>query len=136
VAIDLETVPHLDAAKRAWCLVEANRVLRPGGDFLYADLRPCESVAEWETALAGAPMRMVSHENINAQVLRGMEINTQRILELIDRVPRYLRPISRAFVGIQGSPFYRAMQRGKYSFRMYRFSRVEASDPAWITSAS
>jgi len=85
---------------------------------------------------SGAPMRMVSHENINAQVLRGMEINTQRILELIDRVPRYLRPISRAFVGIQGSPFYRAMQRGKYSFRMYRFSRVEASDPAWITSAS
>ena len=117
-------------------LAEVARVLRPGGDFLYADLRPCESVAEWETALAGAPMRMVSHENINAQVLRGMEINTQRILELIDRVPRYLRPISRAFVGIQGSPFYRAMQRGKYSFRMYRFSRVEASDPAWITSAS
>ena len=117
-------------------LAEVARVLRPGGDFLYADLRPCESVAEWETALAGAPIRMVSHENINAQVLRGMEINTQRILELIDRVPRYLRPISRAFVGIQGSPFYRAMQRGKYSFRMYRFSRVEAPNPAWITSTS
>jgi SAM-dependent methyltransferase len=117
-------------------LAEVARVLRPGGDFLYADLRPCDSVDKWEAALAGAPMRMVSHENINAQVLRGMEINTQRILDLIDRVPRYLRPTSRAFVGIQGSPFYRAMQRGKYSFRMYRFSRVEASAPASVTSAS
>ena len=81
-------------------------------------------------------MRMLSHEDINAQVLRGMEINTQRILELIDRVPRFLRPIAREYVGMQGSAFYRAMQRGKYSFRMYCFSRVEASDPAWITSAS
>ena len=117
-------------------LAEVARVLRPGGDFLYTDLRPRESVDKWEAALAGAPMRMISHENINAEILRGMEINTQRILDLIDRVPRYLRPIARAFVGIQGSPFYRAMECGKYSFRMYRFSRVEASDPAWITSVT
>jgi SAM-dependent methyltransferase len=117
-------------------LAEVARVLRPGGDFLYADLRPSERVAEWESALAGAPMRMLSNENINAGVLRGMEINTQRIRELIDRQPSFLRGISRQFVGIQGSPFYRAMQGGKYSFRMYRFSGVEASDPARVTSAS
>lgn len=116
-------------------LAEVARVLRPGGDFLYADLRPCDGIGQWEAALAGAAMQMVSHETINAQVLRGMEVNTQRILDLIDRVPTYLRPISRAFVGIQGSPFYRAMQRGKYSFRMYHFSRADTSDPAWVTSA-
>jgi ubiquinone/menaquinone biosynthesis C-methylase UbiE len=117
-------------------LAEVARVLRPGGDFLYADLRPSECVAEWEAALAGARMRMLSHENINAQVLRGMEMNTQRIMELIDRVPKYLRTVSCQFVGIQGSPFYRAMQGGKYSFRMYRFSRVESSDHARVISAS
>lgn len=54
-------------------LAEVARVLRAGGDFLYADLRPRECVAEWEAALE--------------------------------------------------------MQRGKYSFRMYSFSRIEASDP-------
>jgi ubiquinone/menaquinone biosynthesis C-methylase UbiE len=112
-------------------LAEVARVLRPGGDFLYADLRPRESIAEWEAALSGAPMRMLSHEDINAQVLRGMEKNTQRILDLIDRVPRYLRRIAREYVGVQGSPFYRAMQSGKFSFRMYCFSRIEASDPVW-----
>ena len=52
-------------------LAEVARVLRPGGHFLYADLRPRDSIAEWEAALAGAPMRMLSHEAINAQVLRG-----------------------------------------------------------------
>ena len=49
-------------------LAEVARVLRPGGHFLYADLRPRDSIAEWEAALAGAPMRMLSHEDINAQV--------------------------------------------------------------------
>ena len=77
-------------------LAEVARVLRPGGDFLYADLRPRESVAEWEVALSGAPMRMISHEDINAEVLRGMDINTQRILDLIDRVPRYCVPFPAA----------------------------------------
>ena len=44
-------------------LAEVARVLRPGGHFLYADLRPANSIAEWEAALAGAPMRMLSHED-------------------------------------------------------------------------
>lgn len=117
-------------------LAEVARVLRPGGDFLYADLRPRESIAEWEAALARAPMRMLSHEVINAQVLRGMEKNTQRVLDLIGRVPRYLQRIAREYVGVQGSPFYRAMQSGKLSFRMYCFRSIEASDPARNASAS
>ena len=82
-------------------LAEVARVLRPGGDFLYADLRPRESIAEWEATLSGAPMRMVSQEDINAQVLRGMEKNTPPILDLIDRVPRYLRRIAREYVGLK-----------------------------------
>ena len=36
---------------------------------------PDSSIAEWEAALAGAPMRMLSHEDINAQVLCGLEKN-------------------------------------------------------------
>ena len=41
-------------------LAEVVRVLRPGGHFLYADLRPRDSIAEWEAALANAPLRMLS----------------------------------------------------------------------------
>jgi ubiquinone/menaquinone biosynthesis C-methylase UbiE len=104
-------------------LAEVVRVLRPEGRFLYADLRPRDSVAEWEAALAGAPMRMLSHEDINAQVLRGMEKNTQRSLDLVARLPSFLRPIVREFTGVRGSEFYRAMQREKYLYRMYCFTK-------------
>ena len=58
---------------------------------------------------------------INAQVLRGLEKNTPRILDLIGRVPTILHRIGREYSGVEGTGFYRAMQSGKYSYRMYCF---------------
>ena len=72
-------------------LAEVTRVLRPGGHFLYADVRPRHQIAEWEAALADAPMRLLSHTVINAQVLRGMEKLSQRTQDLFSRhVPAFL----------------------------------------------
>lgn len=104
-------------------LAEVVRVLRPGGHFLYTDLRPVSSIAEWEAALAGAPMRMLSHDDINAQVVRGLEKNSQRMLELIGRMPIGLRSIGREYAGMKGTGFYRAMQSGKYPYRVYCFMK-------------
>jgi ubiquinone/menaquinone biosynthesis C-methylase UbiE len=104
-------------------LAEVVRVLRPGGHFLYTDLRPVSSIAEWEAALAGAPMRMLSHDDINAQVVRGLEKNSQRMVELIGRMPIGLRSIGREYAGMEGTGFYRAMQSGKYPYRVYCFMR-------------
>jgi ubiquinone/menaquinone biosynthesis C-methylase UbiE len=104
-------------------LAEVVRVLRPGGHFLYTDLRPVSSIAEWEAALAGAPMRMLSHDDINAQVVRGLEKNSQRMVELIGRMPIGLRSIGREYAGMKGTGFYRAMQSGKYPYRVYCFTK-------------
>jgi ubiquinone/menaquinone biosynthesis C-methylase UbiE len=104
-------------------LAEVGRVLRPGGDFLYADLRPRAGIAEWETALAEAPMRMLSQQVINAQVLCGLEKNSLRIQDLINRLPTGLRSIGREYSGAEGTRFYRALQREKYLYRMYCFTR-------------
>jgi ubiquinone/menaquinone biosynthesis C-methylase UbiE len=104
-------------------LAEVVRVLRPGGHFLYTDLRPVSSIAEWEAALEGAPMRMLSHDDINAQVVRGLEKNSQRMLELIGRMPIGLRSIGREYAGMKGTGFYRAMQSGKYPYRVYCFMK-------------
>ena len=83
---DAETLPFADQSFDAVINVEAShlyphfsrflaevaRVLRPGGHFLYADLRRRQGdIAEWEAALADAPMRMLSRDNIDAQVVRG-----------------------------------------------------------------
>jgi ubiquinone/menaquinone biosynthesis C-methylase UbiE len=105
-------------------LTEVARVLRPGGHFLYSDLRPRISIAQWEAALADAPMRMLSQREINAEVARAMEKNSQKWLDLIDRrLPAFLHGLARAQTGVQGEKFYRAVQSGESSYRIYCFAK-------------
>lgn len=104
-------------------LDEVARVLRPGGDFLYADVRPRGAVVAWEADLANASMRLISDREINAEVLRGMESSTQQSQELIARMPRFLQGVGREFAGMEGSRFHRALQKGEFSYRMCSFAK-------------
>jgi ubiquinone/menaquinone biosynthesis C-methylase UbiE len=105
-------------------LTEVTRVLRTGGQFLYADFRGRAQFSVWEAAMADAPMTLVSERVINADVLRGMERNSQRSLDLIDRcLPAVLRPFGRLFAGVPGSRAYRDVERGQISYRMYCFTK-------------
>jgi ubiquinone/menaquinone biosynthesis C-methylase UbiE len=102
-------------------LAEVARVLRPGGPFLYADLRPRNLIAEWESAIAEAPMGQRCGRVVDAEVLRGIEKNTHHwSLNAVDQYPSaFLRRFGRAFAVGQGTPVYRDLQRGELSFRMY-----------------
>jgi SAM-dependent methyltransferase len=105
-------------------LAEVERVLRPGGQFLYADFRGYLEFSEWETAMADAPMRMLSERVIDVEVLRGMDSNSQRALDLVGHhLPAFLRPFGRFFAGVPGSLIYRELQRGRISYRMYCFTK-------------
>jgi ubiquinone/menaquinone biosynthesis C-methylase UbiE len=105
-------------------LAEIARVLRPGGYFLYADFRFSDGFAGWEQALAAAPLKRLHSREINAEVLRGMDRNSQRSQDLIVRhVPRFLHDLSRDFAGIRGSRVYTALQRGELSYRAYCFEK-------------
>jgi ubiquinone/menaquinone biosynthesis C-methylase UbiE len=103
-------------------LAEVARVLRPGGHFLYADFRGEGEFPGWEAALAGAPMRQLSKRVINASVLRSLDKNSQRSLELIgSKLPSILRPFGRRFAGVPGTGLYRGIETGKIEYRMYCF---------------
>ncbi|ORB61070.1 SAM-dependent methyltransferase [Mycolicibacterium tusciae] len=115
--INIESSIHYPDFRRF--LAEVARVLRPGGHLLYADGRFAPHVPDWEAALAGAPMRMVSDRVINAEILRGMDRNSQRWQELLDRHRSMLARATCQFV--QGSKVYQAIESGEFSYRMYRF---------------
>jgi ubiquinone/menaquinone biosynthesis C-methylase UbiE len=104
-------------------LTEVARVLRPGGHFLYADLRVADGVAAWEATLANAPMRPLSKQVINAEVMRGLE-KTNRLLDQITRrLPNiaYLRGVANDFAGGSGSEIYRRLEYGELSYRLFCF---------------
>jgi len=105
-------------------LAEVARVLRPGGHFLYADLRPRFRIAEWEAALADAPMRLVSHADINAQILRGWEKSSPLLQDLFSRhAPPLLRGLVRDGFGVGVSKVRQELESGEYAYRLYRFAK-------------
>ncbi len=103
------------------------RVLRPGGHLLYADFRFDDGVisgdfSSWTRALETAPLKMVQSRMINAEVRRGMDLNSRHSQELIVRhLPRFLHSLGRDFAGIQGSRVYNALVHGELSYRSYCF---------------
>lgn len=105
-------------------LAEVARVLRPGGHFLYADFRFSDRLAEWEQALAAAPLQQLAARNINAEVLRGMTLNSSRSLDLVERrLPKMLHSLGRDFAGTTGSRIYNALRSGELSYRSYCFEK-------------
>ena len=103
-------------------LAEVARALRPGGHFLYTDLRGSDHVAEWEADLAEAPLRKISQEAIDDEVLLGLEKNSVRHKELIARhTPKPLRGLARDLAGVQGARLHQQVERGDISYRVYCF---------------
>jgi SAM-dependent methyltransferase len=110
-------------------LDEVARVLRPGGHFLYADFRFADSMAGWEKAIATAPLKMLCQRNINAEVLRGMDRNSQRSQDLVARhLPRFLHNLGADFAGVKGSRVHKALKSGELSYRSYCFEKAAAKN--------
>lgn len=106
-------------------LAEIARVLRPSGYFLYADFRWDDRLAEWEQALAACSLQTQHSRTINAEVLRGMDRNSARSLELIARhLPKFLHGLGRDFAGVQGSRIYNALVNGELTYRSYCLARA------------
>jgi hypothetical protein len=103
-------------------LAEVSRVLTAGGHFLYADARSRSAIAAWEAALSAAPLRVLSQTDITADILLGMERNSQRRLEGISRrMPTFLRGLAGDIAGVRDSRIYRDFEAGQLSYRLYQF---------------
>jgi ubiquinone/menaquinone biosynthesis C-methylase UbiE len=103
-------------------LDEVARVLKPGGHFLYADFRFKDSIPAWEKAIAECPLKMESMTDIGPCVIRGLERNSARSQEMLDRkLPKFLHNLGRDFAGVKGSRVYNALKEGNLSYRSYHF---------------
>jgi len=97
-------------------LAEVARVLRPGGHFLYADIRRGDSVAKWNEDLGNAPMRLMSQKVINEEVARAVQKNVPQLLKVMSRVaPAFY--VDKLYGGIG-----RELSNGKISYRMFCFA--------------
>jgi ubiquinone/menaquinone biosynthesis C-methylase UbiE len=102
-------------------LREVFRVLRPGGHFLFADFRtanPDSGILHRQLQESG--LEMVASEDISANVVRGMEMNTEKYLKLIRRfMPPLLRKPAMRFAGVAGSTIYNELILGETVYMRY-----------------
>jgi len=105
-------------------LSEIERVLRVGGDFLYADFRFRDQFEEWQSAIDGAALEVVETSDISAEVLRGMDMNGERSLALVERcLPGILQASGRDFAGVPGTRVYDALASGELAYRSWHFKK-------------
>jgi ubiquinone/menaquinone biosynthesis C-methylase UbiE len=115
-AVNYQNVPRFFA--------EVERVLRAGGHFLYADIRYADKFADWKAQLANIPLRLVSEQVINAEVMRGLE-NSRFFDQITRRLPNipYLRGIASDYAGGPGSLIHRRLATGEASYRLFCFAK-------------
>lgn len=93
-------------------LAEVTRVLRPGGCFLYADLREAPEMADLEKQLQALPGMTVSEtEDLTPQVAAALTADDGRKQQMITRlIPESQRAMFREFAGLAGSKIHRNLR--------------------------
>jgi SAM-dependent methyltransferase len=100
---------------------EVARVLRPGGYFLFADLREPREMEILRSLLAtiGA-FRIAREENITDPVIAALEAGDKRKREMIrELVPAAIRSLFNEFAAVSGGQIFEKQQNGSLVY--YRF---------------
>lgn len=98
-------------------LTEVCRVLRPGGQFFFADLRSIDGVNTVREQFQSCDLMVEKETDITSNVLTALQLDNSRKLELIDAyIPRVFHRPFRVFAGIAGTRNYSGLERGRLRY--------------------
>jgi SAM-dependent methyltransferase len=109
-------------------LVEVRRLLRPGGYFLFADIRLREEVAELRAALRASGLELMREADITANVAAALRLDSHRRRAASRGVLPW--PAQRwfdIFLGIDGTRIPEGLASGQMVYLCYKFRKP---DPA------
>ncbi len=131
---DAESLPFADGSFDAVLNVESShcygsmpaflrqvvRVLRPGGHFLFADLRMATDLDRLHEQLLASGLTVLHREDITPNVLTALRGDSERKLALIEQsVPKRLLSAFRQFAALEGSETYEAFRTGTMVYVRY-----------------
>lgn len=93
-------------------LREVFRVIRPDGHFLFADFRKKDEINTLRKQLVHSGFELIKEERITQNVLRALELDNNRKLKLIQKVPRILHKSFSDFAGLKGTETYESFRSG------------------------
>lgn len=105
-------------------LAEVRRVLRPGGAFLFADMRKREAVEAWRRELQESGFEMLEEEEITEHVVRALETTNDRVSALIrESAPRLTRRFLAHFAATKGTAVYDQLKSGDVRYVRFVFRK-------------
>jgi ubiquinone/menaquinone biosynthesis C-methylase UbiE len=94
-------------------LSQVNRVLKPGGYFLFADFRARMRFDELTNLLDRSGFHSLRFKDISANVLKALNEDEKYRRHLIDNgAPSWLKKLMREFAGTKGTTFYKRLLSG------------------------
>jgi SAM-dependent methyltransferase len=103
---------------------EVRRVLAPGGRFLYADLFWANN--EPERLIGEAGLAITESEDITANVLRALDLDTDRRERIVTTgIPPALQQDYRNWAGVKGYRAYNRFASREWVYRCIRAQRLE-----------
>lgn len=96
---------------------EVHRILKPGGQFLYADNLPHPAIEAARTSLRALGLALVREVDITENVLRSCDETAERRKATFQA--RNDGPTLDLFLAVPGSPIYRDLEEGRTRYRIF-----------------
>ncbi|MBL7012802.1 MAG: class I SAM-dependent methyltransferase [Candidatus Marinimicrobia bacterium] len=94
-------------------LSEVNRVLKPGGHFLWCDLRPSDGQDDVFNQFEKAGFSLLQKCDITSNILSALSQMTESRKKAIrETVPRFIQNVFESYAGVEGSKVYDSFQDG------------------------
>lgn len=105
-------------------LTEVNRILRPGGYFLFTDFRYDYEISELQNDLDSIGFEILDKQEINKYVVASLDCDTPRRKQLVEKLaPKFLHKTALNFAGATGSETYNRFKNGEYVYFLYIFQK-------------
>lgn len=101
-------------------VAQVHRVLRPGGHFLFADLRPSEEIKELDKTFREAGFEVLKKELISKEVVNAMDAFHEFKLAFFQKMVKgWLKKPLNDFAGVKGSNIHTELSNGKTVYYHY-----------------
>lgn len=122
VILNIES-SHLYSCMKTF-LLEAKRVLKPGGHLLYTDFRFDHVWPEVLRYINDSGLEIVSEKDITSNILESLDLDSGRRIDLVNKyIPRLLRKELINFTGSRGSQTYNLFFKNKFTYKSFKLRK-------------